>query len=50
MMAYDVEPGDRVHPGDPVTVDRYTGGGNAVIARRGRLRRVHGLGVRVRRC
>jgi len=26
MTAYDVEPGDRVHPGDPVTVDRYTGG------------------------
>jgi len=26
MTAYDVEPGDGVHPGDPVTVDRYTGG------------------------
>jgi formate dehydrogenase subunit gamma len=26
MTAYDVEPGDSVHPGDPVTVDRYTGG------------------------
>jgi formate dehydrogenase subunit gamma len=26
MTAYDVEPGDNVHPGDPVTVDRYTGG------------------------
>ena len=26
MTAYDVEPGDRVHPGDPVQVDRYTGG------------------------
>ena len=25
MTAYDVEPGDSVHPGDPVTVDRYTG-------------------------
>jgi formate dehydrogenase subunit gamma len=24
MTAYDVEPGDKVHPGDPVTVDRYT--------------------------
>jgi formate dehydrogenase subunit gamma len=24
MSAYDVEPGDDVHPGDPVTVDRYT--------------------------
>src|SRR5499427_10030496 len=24
MSAYDVEPGDVVHPGDPVTVDRYT--------------------------
>ncbi len=23
---YDVEPGDQVHPGDPVTVDRYTTG------------------------
>ena len=26
MTAYDVEPGDSVHPGDPVIVDRYTGG------------------------
>jgi formate dehydrogenase subunit gamma len=26
MTAPDVEPGDSVHPGDPVTVDRYTGG------------------------
>ena len=26
MTAYDVEPGDSVHPGDPVTVDRYTAG------------------------
>jgi formate dehydrogenase subunit gamma len=26
MTAYDVEPGDGVHPGDPVKVDRYTGG------------------------
>ncbi|HEY0223416.1 MAG TPA: formate dehydrogenase subunit gamma [Pseudolabrys sp.] len=26
MTAYDVEPGDAVHPGDPVKVDRYTGG------------------------
>jgi formate dehydrogenase subunit gamma len=26
MTAYDVEPGDSVHPGDPVTVNRYTGG------------------------
>jgi formate dehydrogenase subunit gamma len=25
MTAYDVEPGDSVHAGDPVTVDRYTG-------------------------
>jgi formate dehydrogenase subunit gamma len=25
MTAYDVEPGDGVHPGDPVKVDRYTG-------------------------
>ena len=25
-MAYDVESGDQVHPGNPVTVDRYTGG------------------------
>ena len=24
MTAYDVQPGDRVHPGDPVIVDRYT--------------------------
>ena len=24
MTAYDVEPGDGVHPGKPVTVDRYT--------------------------
>src|SRR3974390_3349233 len=24
MTAYDVEPGDSVHPGDPVKVDRYT--------------------------
>ena len=24
MTAYDVDPGDRVHPGDPVIVDRYT--------------------------
>ena len=24
MSAYDVEPGDSVHPGDPVRVDRYT--------------------------
>ena len=24
MSAYDVEPGDNVHAGDPVTVDRYT--------------------------
>jgi formate dehydrogenase subunit gamma len=24
MTSYDVEPGDKVHPGDPVTVDRYT--------------------------
>jgi formate dehydrogenase subunit gamma len=24
MSAYDVEPGDRVHRGDPVIVDRYT--------------------------
>src|SRR5260370_33677912 len=23
---YDVMPGDKVNPGDPVTVDRYTGG------------------------
>ena len=23
---YDVEPGDEVHPGDPIVVDRYTGG------------------------
>ena len=26
MTAYDVERGDSVHPGHPVTVDRYTGG------------------------
>jgi len=26
MTAYDVEPGDSVHAGDPVQVDRYTGG------------------------
>ena len=26
MTAYDVEPGDKVHPGNPVIVDRYTGG------------------------
>ncbi|MBV8792801.1 MAG: formate dehydrogenase subunit gamma, partial [Pseudolabrys sp.] len=26
MTAYDVEKGDSVHPGKPVTVDRYTGG------------------------
>jgi len=26
MTAYDVESGDQVHPGKPVTVDRYTGG------------------------
>ncbi len=26
MTAYDVEPGDQVHPGDPVTVSRYTTG------------------------
>ena len=26
MTAYDVEPGDKVHPGDPVIVDRYTTG------------------------
>ena len=25
-MPYDVEPGDSVHPGNPVTVDRYTVG------------------------
>jgi formate dehydrogenase subunit gamma len=24
VSAYDVEPGDKVHPGDPVVVDRYT--------------------------
>ena len=24
MTAYDVQPGDTVHPGDPVVVDRYT--------------------------
>ncbi len=26
MTAYDIEKGDAVHPGDPVTVDRYTAG------------------------
>jgi formate dehydrogenase subunit gamma len=26
MTAYDVESGDKVHPGDPVIVDRYTTG------------------------
>src|ERR1700722_16442454 len=26
MTAYDVESGDAVHPGNPVTVDRYSGG------------------------
>jgi formate dehydrogenase subunit gamma len=26
MSASDIEPGDSVHPGDPVTVDRYTKG------------------------
>ncbi|SFM10303.1 formate dehydrogenase subunit gamma [Bradyrhizobium sp. NFR13] len=26
MTAYDVERGDAIHPGKPVTVDRYTGG------------------------
>jgi formate dehydrogenase subunit gamma len=26
MTAYDVQPGDGVHPGHPVIVDRYTGG------------------------
>src|SRR3979411_2333875 len=26
MTLYDVEPGDAVHPGRPVTVDRYTRG------------------------
>src|ERR1700710_2701597 len=26
MTAYDLEPGDQVHPGNPVTVDRYTTG------------------------
>jgi formate dehydrogenase subunit gamma len=26
MTAHDIEPGDQVHSGDPVTVDRYTGG------------------------
>jgi len=24
MAAYDIQPGDKVHPGRPVTVDRYT--------------------------
>jgi formate dehydrogenase subunit gamma len=26
MTAYDIQRGDQVHPGDPVTVDRYTTG------------------------
>lgn len=26
MTTYDIEPGDQVHPGNPVKVDRYTGG------------------------
>lgn len=26
MTAYDIEPGDSVHPGNPVKVDRYSGG------------------------
>lgn len=26
MTVHDIEPGDRVHPGRPVTVDRYTAG------------------------
>lgn len=26
MTAYDVEPGDQIHRGNPVTVDRYSGG------------------------
>src|SRR5258707_7419113 len=26
MTAYDLEPGDQVHAGNPVTVDRYTKG------------------------
>ncbi|MGP0091366.1 MAG: formate dehydrogenase subunit gamma [Xanthobacteraceae bacterium] len=26
MTAYDIQPGDKVNPGDPVTVDRYTAG------------------------
>jgi formate dehydrogenase subunit gamma len=26
MTAYDLEPGDQIHRGDPVTVDRYTKG------------------------
>jgi formate dehydrogenase subunit gamma len=26
MTAYDIEKGDGIHPGDPVKVDRYTGG------------------------
>jgi formate dehydrogenase subunit gamma len=29
MSARDVEPGDAVHPGNPVTVDRYTAGARA---------------------
>ena len=29
MTAYDVQPGDRVHPGNPVVVDRYTPGARA---------------------
>ncbi len=29
MTAYDVEKGDRVHPGNPVVVDRYTAGARA---------------------
>jgi formate dehydrogenase subunit gamma len=29
MSAYDVEKGDRVHPGNPVLVDRYTAGARA---------------------
>ena len=30
MTAYDVEPGDGVHPGDPVKVDRYSGGAQKI--------------------